>query len=769
MIKKRISSILIAFIMIISAFCNSFTSRAESVGKTVKFFVQLYGDASFAYGIPMEYTANDGNNGTLTVKQPCKVSSNYNFSAAQNYNKISVYEKDSFLYDISKAIYPDRAATSIFLQNPNKNKPNTLKYIVFNDNNFTAYNSNDLVAEVTKICGSYNPTTIRSDIDNGIAWSDSSGVHVTNVSIYSSDGVVDGVKNENRRNFYDELHRLYYAENSYYLYKDVSAFYPFDFYDNRINTALDYAFNIGNEPGKGAAPCVINCDNGISNWESFRTTNSTGVGNNKLAEVHTGDYGYFYANGMYCEENKEICRLYPYYGDKNKTYLTVPDGYNINVNSIMNNADSLFNVGRNGDKSNLYSFDLFGDDADYYYADGYVVEDDPYNLGISKVENDESSTSKIIAVVNPDRKTVLYNDSYEKPYITIRENILPKDVTVNIDTSNYSFDVKTPEIVWNIEKEKEFKNNYSALLKESSAEGYTFVGYYKDLSLNSDGSINFSKKDKITSLKDVINIKKNKSITIYPGFIKKTISEKALADAKKTASKAQNEFSDEITNNENNFSEDDKKTVEEAKGAFEKAVDDVNGIKADEAEDSANDKINALKEAIAALRSALETAKKNTSISNPPTVEQKTEDNKDNKTPAASEPPVTNTKTSTQATTQSTTAQQTTTTDGKSPVANQVKKAPILKIKGFKLVKSKKKTTAKWAKVKGVAKYQVQISTSKKFTKKATKTYSAKTNSFVLNKGIKQGKTYFVRVRTVSKVDGKVVYGKWSAVRKFKK
>ena len=82
--------------------------------------------------------------------------------------------------------------------------------------------------------------------------------------------------------------------------------------------------------------------------------------------------------------------------------------------------------------------------------------------------------------------------------------------------------------------------------------------------------------------------------------------------------------------------------------------------------------------------------------------------------------------------------------------------------------KKKKKISVSWSKVKGYT-YQIQVSTSKKFTKKTTKTYSSKKNKYTVKKKLKSKKKYFVRVRTVKKLkNGRKIYGKWSTVKKVK-
>lgn len=78
-----------------------------------------------------------------------------------------------------------------------------------------------------------------------------------------------------------------------------------------------------------------------------------------------------------------------------------------------------------------------------------------------------------------------------------------------------------------------------------------------------------------------------------------------------------------------------------------------------------------------------------------------------------------------------------------------------------KLTKGKKQFKITWKKISGVTGYQVQYSTSSKFTKSKTKTVTvqgAKKVSKTIKK-LKSGKKYYVRVRTYkkTKVNGKVV------------
>ena len=105
-----------------------------------------------------------------------------------------------------------------------------------------------------------------------------------------------------------------------------------------------------------------------------------------------------------------------------------------------------------------------------------------------------------------------------------------------------------------------------------------------------------------------------------------------------------------------------------------------------------------------------------------------------------------------------TTAAPTTTTT--KVVATFNKKAtPVVKLSAKKRTLTVKLKKA----VAGAKKYQVKYATNKKLKKAKTKT---------LNKTLKikklAKKTYYVKVRAVSKVNGKTVYGKWSKTLKVK-
>ena len=98
-------------------------------------------------------------------------------------------------------------------------------------------------------------------------------------------------------------------------------------------------------------------------------------------------------------------------------------------------------------------------------------------------------------------------------------------------------------------------------------------------------------------------------------------------------------------------------------------------------------------------------------------------------------------------------------------------KPPATKLSSVK--GAKKSLKVKWKKqTKNVTGYQVQCSTSKRFTKKTTVTKTvkkAKTASLSVKK-LKAKKTYYVKVRTYykDKATGKTFYSSWSKVKKAK-
>lgn len=68
--------------------------------------------------------------------------------------------------------------------------------------------------------------------------------------------------------------------------------------------------------------------------------------------------------------------------------------------------------------------------------------------------------------------------------------------------------------------------------------------------------------------------------------------------------------------------------------------------------------------------------------------------------------------------------------------------------------------------VAGAEGYQIQYSTSKKFTKKTTKSATTKKTSYKIKK-LKKKTTYYIRVRAYTlDENGKKVYSKWTTVKK---
>lgn len=81
-----------------------------------------------------------------------------------------------------------------------------------------------------------------------------------------------------------------------------------------------------------------------------------------------------------------------------------------------------------------------------------------------------------------------------------------------------------------------------------------------------------------------------------------------------------------------------------------------------------------------------------------------------------------------------------------------------------------RKISVKWKKVPAASGYRIQYSTSSKFKKSKTKTITLKKGnkkSQVL-KGLKKGKTYYVRVRAYQTYKGKKYYGAFSRKKKVK-
>lgn len=101
----------------------------------------------------------------------------------------------------------------------------------------------------------------------------------------------------------------------------------------------------------------------------------------------------------------------------------------------------------------------------------------------------------------------------------------------------------------------------------------------------------------------------------------------------------------------------------------------------------------------------------------------------------------------------------------KTYTAKTVPLKPTLTVKA-----GKKQLTASWKTVANITGYEVQYSTSKKFTKKTTKKVTikkAKTKKTTIKK-LKKGKKYYVKVRAYKTVGKKKIYSSWSTVKTVK-
>lgn len=106
--------------------------------------------------------------------------------------------------------------------------------------------------------------------------------------------------------------------------------------------------------------------------------------------------------------------------------------------------------------------------------------------------------------------------------------------------------------------------------------------------------------------------------------------------------------------------------------------------------------------------------------------------------------------------------------DGKEKAGTQTTtttKPTKAKITSAKRTSSNKKITVIIKEPTEVKGYEIQYSTSKKFTSKTTKTVTSTTTKKVLNK-LDTKKTYYVRARAYISSNGKKTYGTWSAAKK---
>ncbi len=79
-----------------------------------------------------------------------------------------------------------------------------------------------------------------------------------------------------------------------------------------------------------------------------------------------------------------------------------------------------------------------------------------------------------------------------------------------------------------------------------------------------------------------------------------------------------------------------------------------------------------------------------------------------------------------------------------------------------------KKLTVKWAQNSKAAAYQVQYSTSSKFSSVKTVTVTGYKNVSRTISALTKGKTYYVRVRSYKTLSGVKYYSAWSAVKSVK-
>ncbi len=106
---------------------------------------------------------------------------------------------------------------------------------------------------------------------------------------------------------------------------------------------------------------------------------------------------------------------------------------------------------------------------------------------------------------------------------------------------------------------------------------------------------------------------------------------------------------------------------------------------------------------------------------------------------------------------------------GKGNYTGTLKKTYAIKMATPKLslTAGKKKATIKWRKVAGASGYEVFMSTSKSGKYKGIKSANQKTYTFTKT-GLTKGKTYYFKVRTYKKVNGKKVYSAYSTIKAIK-
>lgn len=97
--------------------------------------------------------------------------------------------------------------------------------------------------------------------------------------------------------------------------------------------------------------------------------------------------------------------------------------------------------------------------------------------------------------------------------------------------------------------------------------------------------------------------------------------------------------------------------------------------------------------------------------------------------------------------------------------SSSVKRPTTVKVN--KLQAKKKSVVVYWNKQNGIGGYEIQIATDKKF-KNNKKNYLATNTNKKTVKKLKSKKKYYVRIRAYKLVNGKKIYGNWSAVKSVK-
>lgn len=93
---------------------------------------------------------------------------------------------------------------------------------------------------------------------------------------------------------------------------------------------------------------------------------------------------------------------------------------------------------------------------------------------------------------------------------------------------------------------------------------------------------------------------------------------------------------------------------------------------------------------------------------------------------------------------------------------------PSLTVSKYSSGKVKRKVRVKWSKVSEITGYRISRSTSAKRGFKRIKSPSYKATRSFIDKGVKKNKTYYYKIRAYKKVNGKLLYGGYSTVKKIK-